>query len=448
MGGGLSTGLGSRSLHDENQQELKDYLHRVRMHDQTCADLDLSNRFIGVEGARQAADTVARNKIVKDLNLSYNHLGGSGRKGRRKVSEQVTGMALLEPAFSINTHLTTLNLAGNNLGNEGAACVARVLAENKHLTKLSLFNNYINDAAVDGLAEGLSQNTSLTSLNLKYNDISDIGANALIKLLTVNTALTDLDLTHNDGVTDQVLKELEKGLSRNREIQAQIKHDKEEAERKEKEKLEEEERARAEREAQLKTAREQIEKEYQEMEEEKKQERERQEWIEYQEQLKRDEMASRREARSREKQEHTENLVNLAYAWRNTIHGGLRRGREWRSGFQTYSDNSYTLRDTLTPPSTGDMLQKRRLHACWCEPTEQSVLYGGQLHYHCTQEPQAADQLMEDGKPRKYMGCLATAHRCSSAPIAMKKKDRRGGDGLFSTTAPAASHNAAGEGYE
>ncbi|MFM1798724.1 MAG: hypothetical protein RLZZ117_1002, partial [Cyanobacteriota bacterium] len=87
------------------------------------------------------------------------------------------------------TQLTSLNLAGNEIGDEGAASLA-ALAQ---LTSLNLWDNGIGDEG----AASLAALTQLTSLDLAANGVGDEGAASLAAL----TQLTFLDLGWN-GIGD------------------------------------------------------------------------------------------------------------------------------------------------------------------------------------------------------------------------------------------------------
>eukprot|EP00998_Keelungia_sp_KM082_P002062 NODE_1249_length_1409_cov_73.826053_g1238_i0.p1 GENE.NODE_1249_length_1409_cov_73.826053_g1238_i0~~NODE_1249_length_1409_cov_73.826053_g1238_i0.p1 ORF type:complete len:436 (+),score=56.87 NODE_1249_length_1409_cov_73.826053_g1238_i0:81-1388(+) len=432
MGSGLSTDLGDRSLHDETYHSLQEYGRRLRAQDKSLTEMDLANSFLGCDGAKIALEPLSKNRTLQSLDLGYNNLGGSGRKGRLRSDEKEIGMQYIAEAMSKNTSITSLNLAGNKLGEPGTKHVAQMLTENGTLRTLSLFNNYIDDSCLHPLCDALGQNNSLTALNLNYNDITDNGARQLALVFKTNTTLTKLSLVDNDGVSDSWVKEIGKYLAVNSDLQAEVEAQRREKEQREKERLEQEEATRAKREADLRAQREKIEEEFRVLEAQRQVEVEARAQTAEREERRRLQKQAIREAREREKEEHTENLVNLAYAWRQTLRGGERRGREWRSGFTTVSDSSYGIRDTFSAPSGMDgAVPNRRLVACWCEPTEQTAVFAGQLHYHCVLEPATNDAVGPDGKPRKYCGCNSTAHRCRSAPLAQQNKDRRTNAGLF-----------------
>lgn len=83
------------------------------------------------------------------------------------------------------TALTTLNLTGNNVRDEGASYLSKLPA----LINLHLSWNEVTDQGVIALC----QNTRLKTLVLAENIITPVGA----KLLAQHKALTQLDLSHN-----------------------------------------------------------------------------------------------------------------------------------------------------------------------------------------------------------------------------------------------------------
>ena len=71
-------------------------------------------------------------------------------------------------ALKVNTSLTSLNLDGNSIGDEGANSLSEALRVNTSLTSLDLRDNSIGDEGAHSLSEALRVNTSLTSLDLGF----------------------------------------------------------------------------------------------------------------------------------------------------------------------------------------------------------------------------------------------------------------------------------------
>ncbi|KAG6483823.1 hypothetical protein ZIOFF_060523 [Zingiber officinale] len=87
------------------------------------------------------------------------------------------GLKALDGVLQTNTMLKTLNLSGNNIGDEGAKCLsdilkgARVIAdmlkENQTLRVLKLNNNMIEYSGFASLAGALVENKAIRSIHLK-----------------------------------------------------------------------------------------------------------------------------------------------------------------------------------------------------------------------------------------------------------------------------------------
>mmetsp|Transcript_142334 Transcript_142334/g.248202 ORF Transcript_142334/g.248202 Transcript_142334/m.248202 type:complete len:444 (-) Transcript_142334:597-1928(-) len=434
MGSGLSIEMGHDSLYESNLRELEGLLTRVKMQDKELTEVDLSNRFLGFGGARVAAEPLARARNLQRLNLSYNNLGGVPQKkkyGRPRPQKEAhekeeIGMPYIADALARNTSLVYLNLSGNNLCASGLHCVSQMLRKNKQLEELVLFNNNIGDDSMPDFCDALAYNNTLYKVNLDYNHITDNGAERIFRMLDTNQTLTDVTLKENEGISETWMRQIAQKLERNREVQDREREAREAQERADRLAAEEAEKVRQEKERELREERERIEREYEELEARKRAEEEEQNRIYQQEEERRELKRQAREARIIAQEEHIESLVNLAYAWRETLRGGERRGREWRSGFETHRDTSYSIKDSFMPPQ--GYAVKRRLVACWCEPTEQTVAYPGQLHYHCIHEPSTGDPhyLGEADHVTKYEGCMQTGHRCRSAPMSYNPERNQG----------------------
>ena len=106
-------------------------------------------------------------------------------------------LSTLYLALTVNSSLTSLNLRGNSIDDEGASSLSEALRVNTSLTSLDLRGNPLGDEGASSLSEALRVNTSLTSLHLRDNSIGDVGASSLSEALRVNTSLTSLDLCWN-----------------------------------------------------------------------------------------------------------------------------------------------------------------------------------------------------------------------------------------------------------
>ena len=103
-----------------------------------------------------------------------------------------------------NCQSRCLNLATNNITDEGVKQLSNVLA-NSQLSRLNLGGNKITDKGVKQLSDVLA-NSQLSSLNLSVNNITDEGVKQLSSVLA-NSQLSSLNLSVNN-ITDEGVKQL------------------------------------------------------------------------------------------------------------------------------------------------------------------------------------------------------------------------------------------------
>lgn len=92
------------------------------------------------------------------------------------------GAEFIADTLKYNTTISTLDLRGNGLRDEGALCLARSLkVVNEALTSLDLGFNEIRDDGAFAIAQALKTNedVAVTSLNLSSNFLTKFGQSAL-----------------------------------------------------------------------------------------------------------------------------------------------------------------------------------------------------------------------------------------------------------------------------
>ncbi|MFT5795178.1 MAG: Ran GTPase-activating protein (RanGAP) involved in mRNA processing and transport [Ulvibacter sp.] len=124
------------------------------------------------------------------------------------------GAKELAEALKNNKTVTTLYLGVNNIEAEGAQVLAEALKNNKTVIALTLEKNNIGDKGAQALAEALKNNNTVTALNLEENNIGDEGVQALLEALKNNSAVTSLFLRGNN-VGNEKLQEIKNLLKRN-----------------------------------------------------------------------------------------------------------------------------------------------------------------------------------------------------------------------------------------
>ena len=196
----------------------------------TLTKLDLSGNEIGTAGIQSLSEVLKSNSSLTSLNLCDNKIGekreGWGSRCPREISivpyirikitrslpealvkldeyskmdetRNYHGLFSLSESLKINTTLTNLNLAYNEIDFVGAHYLSEALKANTGLTALNLQGNRIDSLGAKCLSLSLATNSTLTSLNVSAIGFGDKGAQALSEALPDNATLTKLDLSSN-----------------------------------------------------------------------------------------------------------------------------------------------------------------------------------------------------------------------------------------------------------
>ena len=145
--------------------------------------LDFRCNSVGFEGASALAKCLDG---TTSLNLSNNGIKDAGLK-------------MLSKHLKTNFTLTHFDARGNEITSDGAFYLAECLSENSTLLEISLDSNRLDDRAAIDFAESLSSNlaTRLSILDLARNDIEDEGGIRLANFLATNVSLARLSLSSN-----------------------------------------------------------------------------------------------------------------------------------------------------------------------------------------------------------------------------------------------------------
>jgi Ran GTPase-activating protein (RanGAP) involved in mRNA processing and transport len=101
-------------------------------------------------------------------------------------------------ALEGNTHIRSLMLGTDGIGDVGATAVADLAKKNPQLEVLYLGCNKIGPAGAEALSDALAHNSSVTGLWLKRNPLGPEGAQKLAAMLRTNQSLRVLDLVNTD----------------------------------------------------------------------------------------------------------------------------------------------------------------------------------------------------------------------------------------------------------
>ena len=173
--------------------------------------LEISNTFIGFDGALLLAPILESMTQLKKLKLSKNNFGSNGISilapsfrnllqlnsldiGWNNIGPR--GAESLVLPLSNLTQLVSLNIGGNSLGKLGAITLAPVIAKLTRLTTLICNVNYIPDDGWRYLGPGLEALSQLTTLNLSHNTIIDKRL-FLANIISRMHNLTNINLSAN-----------------------------------------------------------------------------------------------------------------------------------------------------------------------------------------------------------------------------------------------------------
>eukprot|EP00729_Bicosta_minor_P011889 gene11889-27516_t len=118
-----------------------------------------------------------------------------------------------------NRTLRELNMWQNAIGAEGAAGMAEGLAQNVTLRKINLGMNQLGDAGFASITTALAKNTAIEDIGLGLNDVTRVGVRALVKMWPSNTTITTLHL-NNNKLGSAGIAELCKGMIRGSHLQS------------------------------------------------------------------------------------------------------------------------------------------------------------------------------------------------------------------------------------
>lgn len=143
----------------------------------------LEHRPIPEEAALALSKTLPAHDETETLSLHNSSIGNAAVKHIGEVLEKLNAK--------------TLNLSNNKIGDEGAADLARGIAQNLTLTEVNLENNEVSDAGAAALAATLQQKPAIIALNLSGNRISQGGVRALADVLASDRNFSELSLARN-----------------------------------------------------------------------------------------------------------------------------------------------------------------------------------------------------------------------------------------------------------
>jgi Ran GTPase-activating protein (RanGAP) involved in mRNA processing and transport len=179
--------------------------------------VSMINAEIGPSRAASVSHVLRNLASLRELHLGENELGDEGVQIVAEGVLQSTSLRVLDvrangitPAGALSLqgvvtrspHVVALRASGNDLGNQGAAALARGLSNPTCvLQTLDLSDNGVDDEGSQSIAAMLKRNASLQELNLSFNPIGDDGARRIAVALQKNRMLRSL-LLRRSGISN------------------------------------------------------------------------------------------------------------------------------------------------------------------------------------------------------------------------------------------------------
>jgi len=153
------------------------------------ASLHMGKNRFGPVGAKSVAAMVAVTGVLTSINLSNNVLCGVEHWGQGIYT--VEGITAIADALRVNGALTSLAISNNRMGDDGVKPICEALKQNSSLKALDLnasqtSGGEIGPQGAQYLADLLSVNGALTSVDLGGNKLGDEGWGAIFAAICGN----------------------------------------------------------------------------------------------------------------------------------------------------------------------------------------------------------------------------------------------------------------------
>jgi Ran GTPase-activating protein (RanGAP) involved in mRNA processing and transport len=141
---------------------------------------DISSNSLYAAGAKAIAKGLKDNQVVTELNISGNGMGRRSITG----SSDMSGVAALADVIPGMRAMTNLDMSGNDFyDTEAGKALGDMLAVNTVLKQLDLSDCNMQIESTKALAVGIRDNGAMTSLNLASNGLGIEGAKIVAAVL-------------------------------------------------------------------------------------------------------------------------------------------------------------------------------------------------------------------------------------------------------------------------
>jgi len=178
--------------------------------DETIADkavADFTEKSLEVEGIQTVAQCLSEsaNKKFETLELYGNNIGDEGTN------------ILVDKILNCMPTIRTVNLEFNNITVYGVQKLCSFLRTNRNIENISLYSNTIGDDGAALIADMLQTNIGLQSLNLFGCGITDHGVALLAQAIqNKNTTIKSIELSNNPIATETYLDIIQALMERNK----------------------------------------------------------------------------------------------------------------------------------------------------------------------------------------------------------------------------------------
>ncbi|CAF1156488.1 unnamed protein product, partial [Didymodactylos carnosus] len=173
-------------------------MSKTLMVNRTLKNLDFShNQIAGNDHIHQLLS------VLESLDLSYNKLGNDCLQTIQTFLSDKTTLSLIK-----------LNFVSNDISNDGAKYLSKILMETNFLTYLNIGYNKISDQGAKLLADALVKTECLQYFSIRCNHMSSSGIGYLIKSLEQNHTILEFDIGMNE-ISDENIEQLQRILSIN-----------------------------------------------------------------------------------------------------------------------------------------------------------------------------------------------------------------------------------------
>jgi Ran GTPase-activating protein (RanGAP) involved in mRNA processing and transport len=146
-----------------------------------------ANELKGAEAGKALGDALAANTVLKELDLS----GGKDKYGNHVPNIDIAFVTAFTPGLSDNGAMTKFDISSNAIRAEGGRALAAGLKGNQEIMELNISSNKLSynsggrrdTSGVIAIADAITDMRAMTSLNLALNKLGVEGAKAIAACL-------------------------------------------------------------------------------------------------------------------------------------------------------------------------------------------------------------------------------------------------------------------------